>query len=119
MFAGNFDGFLHPMIGKLFPVPVLVHILRVMVRIVPIRDRRLFSVVHNLRVSIVPIRRDKLFPVSVRIESNPEIAEISVRDIWLVLRSYDRSQAWIWLDEPVVFQTIQIRDFEIREILGN
>ena len=114
MFAGNFDGFLRRrrMIGKLFPVPV-------MVRIVPIRDRRLFSVVHNLRVSIVPIRRDKLFPVSVRIESNPEIAEISVRDIWLVLRSYDRSQAWIWLDEPVVFQTIQIRDFEIREILGN
>ena len=90
MFAGNFDGFLRRMIGKLFPVPV-VHILRVMVRIVvPIRDK-LFSVVHNLRVSvrIVPIRRDKLFPVPVihillvmvRIELNPEIVEILVHDI--------------------------------------
>ena len=124
MFAGNFDEFLRWMIGKLFPVSV-GHILQ------EIRDK-LFFVVHkkpvNIRGIVSVTIRDMLFPVSVihilrvmaRIESNPEIVEISVPDIWLVLQSYDRSQAWIWLDELVAFQMIQIRDFEIPpEIPGN
>ena len=92
MFAGNFDEFLRRMFGKLFPVPV-VHILQ------EIRDK-LFFVVHkkpvNIRGIVSVTIRDMLFPVSdvllpvpvihilrvmARIESNPEIVEISVPDI--------------------------------------
>jgi len=80
------------MIGKLYPV-LVVHILR------EIRDKLIF-VVHKKPVNIrgiVSVRiRDMLFPVSdvllpvpvihilrvmARIESNPEIVEISVPDI--------------------------------------